>query len=283
MNLSPVATDYAVELHNKMVRGNSRSFSASRLTSAELDKRRDFARILKEFNDSTHATFVSGSFSTLINELAPIWENEIDHNVVHDFRFWFPEDMLRNYGVNPDLFRNLNGVFAKIYGQDEVTVSAWIDRIDAGIVTKPSWATIFMYDSFYTATFPVSWLDYFATRERFYLPGVISAFNKGFRPDVVKVVSPAVLLYFSPETVDEFLAVFNARVLKQLVSLETHGRQALTPEVLFNLARAGFTTAREVKDYARKFGVGFTEQNFYDRVIAAKNLYPVLEDFVPVV
>lgn len=283
MNLSPVATDYAIELHDKLGRGNIRSFSTVGLTSVEHDKRRDFARVLKNFHDSTHTKFIPGSFSALIDELHPIWVNEINHNVVHDFGLWFPEDILLNYGVNLDLFRKLNGFFNRIYGQDNVTVSAWIERIDEGIVKKPSWATIFMYDSFYTSTFPVDWLDYFAAQERFYLPGVIAAFNKGFHPDVVKVVSSGVLSHFTPETVDAFLTVFNARILKQLVSLETHGRQSLTSEVLFSLARAGFTTAREVKDYARKFGVGFTDQNFYDRVIAAKNLYPVLEDFVPVV
>jgi len=57
----------------------------------------------------------------------------------------------------------------------------------------------------------------------------------------------------------------------------------MSDSILKSMVDAGFRSSKEVKDYARKFGIGFTSDDFYTRVVAAKNLYPNLEDYIPVV
>lgn len=281
---SPVASEYSVMLHDKLVKAErNRNSVAFALTSDEFEKRRAFVVAFKAFDEAVLAG-VPGSFRVLFDELYPVWVDEVNHEVVHDFRVWFPADINRNFAVSNDTVNRVNEFFADAWGEDSEVVDARIDRIDSGLVKIQSvWAGVLLYKSFYDSTFDVNWLNWFIPRERFYLPQVISAFNKGFVPDVVKVVSAAVLVKFTPEVVNEFLTVYDARVLKQLVSLDTHGRQALTAELLWDLAEVGFSKAVEVRDYARRFGVGFTDNDFYDRVIAAKSLYPVLADYVSVV
>lgn len=283
MNLTPESTEYAVALHTKLREAIARRAHVMfSLTSEETEKRKDFIQKIKTITDSSDG-YQKGSFRKFIYDVIPVWQEEVDHNEVHDFSVWLPEEVIRHFSVSQDFVRAVNGLLANSYGSTEEVLEARIDRIEYGLSIKPNWFTTFISKSFYDADFPVEWLDYFAAREKFYMPAVVIAFNKGFRPEVLKVINGGIQLHFTPEEVDIFLNVYNPRLLKQLASLETHGRQKLTLDLLMKLAEVGYISAKEVKDYARKFGVGFTDADFYDRVITAKERFPILETYVPVV
>lgn len=284
MNFTPQSTDYAIAFHEKIENAlHSRSIIANSYTSVELDTRRDFVKTVKALTDSFQNGYAPGSFTKFFFSMLPTWEAEVDHNNVHDFSVWISTEFGNNWGLSQDFMRAFNGFLNASYGSTLETIQNRLHRIEYGLTIKPSWATIFFNSSFYDSTFPLKWLNHFAARETFYLPHIISAFNKGYTPDVVRVTNQTVWSNLTPAETNMFLKTYSPRVLKQLMSLQTHGRQELTFELLMELAEVGFITAKEVRDYARKFGIGFTEHNFYNRIITAKEKFPVLDTYVPVI
>lgn len=288
MNLTPVATDYAVELDKRVQNNMSRNVSAHYLFPAEeYEKRKEVARRIASLSRSTGSRdYLVGDFTELFYHLLPIWQNEVAHDRTHRLTSWMSADMATQFHhqVNKDLYRTIDQFFNDLYGKDGRDVPAMLERIEAGLDFNEIYSnTMFISYKFATHTFPVEWLEFFFTRQRYYIPAVINAFIKGFTPEQVKASSSEMLVFFTPEEVTALLRSFPARQVKQLTSLGSRGQHRLEAKDVADMANAGYQTAKEVKDYARQFGVPFTDATFYTRVVRAKTLYPRLEDYVPVV
>lgn len=278
MFLTPTATETAVTNHHYMVNHRKTHY-----TWADRDEWAGFIQAVNNFSKSAHTGYEPGSFALLLETLHPIWVTKINHNLVHDFSVWLPHDYLRSTHTPNELYTTINNFFTHIYGKDEATVNKWVERIEEGLKITSGWFTVIITPSFYETDFPVNWLTPFVNNNRYYLPYVIRAFNKGYTPTLVKQTNSIILSNFTVAETEAFLEQYGSKLMKQLSGLQKTGTEKLTYEVLKNLADAGYTTLAEVKTYARVFGINIREAEYYNRLVRAKTLYPVLADYTPVV
>lgn len=107
--------------------------------------------------------------------------------------------------------------------------------------------------------------------------------NKNHTPEHVYSFGIWAAKICSPEGLTYLSSVSSPKVVKNLVGLDLSNREALTEDILKQLVAAGFESSAEVKDYARRFGVGWNDSDFFTRLINAKTLYPTLDSYVPAV
>lgn len=219
-------------------------------------------------------------FSYLVENTYELWFNKLNHNLNHNFEQWIYKG---HNGVGeeiPDynervLFIVMNKFYDAAYGINSEEVKRWVERIDIFFTLSTfAWG---VRSELFKANFDVELLRRFAKRETS-LTNIMIVLEKGYTTDVVRLVNLDVLLDYTPEFVNRMLTKADPKTLSQLHMLNSRNR-IVTEEVLENLVDAGFESDREVKKYARQFAVTSTARNYFERVIKAKKLYPVLTDY----
>lgn len=66
------------------------------------------------------------------------------------------------------------------------------------------------------------------------------------------------------------------KTVKSFMKMYSHRGRVFNGDVLVELVKVGFTTSKEVRDYAAHFNVNPRESDYFIRVIKAKELYPIL-------
>lgn len=228
--------------------------------------------------------------SRLLTKVVPVWAAQCVHGEGEEqgLRGWGKDylyDVFWVQSVGRDFFNWFNDVLTQMYGTPADVVWRWVERMDAGFRLY-GYHLYFLTSNWYEGTYPVEWFGEVnrLRRTEAYDGHVIAALNKGFTPEMMSRTDPLTWSKLSVSFIKEYLTDNqDVRVLNQLVKLGDRGNTRMDDGVMGSLLDAGFRTSKEVKDYARKFGVGFTASNFYSRVAAAKTLHPVLEDYIPVV
>lgn len=228
--------------------------------------------------------------SRLLLKVVPVWAEQCVHGEGEEqgLRGWGKDyiyDAFLVQSAGRDFFNWFNDVLKQMYGTPADVVWRWVERMDAGFRLY-GYHLYFLTPNWYTGTYPVEWFGEVnhLRRTEAYDSHVIAALNKGFTPEMMSRTDPFTWSKLSVSFIKEYLTDNqDVRVLNQLVKLGDRGNTRMDDEVMVSLLDAGFRTSKEVKDYARKFGIGFTASNFYSRVTAAKTLYPALEDYIPVV
>jgi hypothetical protein len=250
------------------------------LTKDEQDKRH---QLLNEFKN-TNKLISEGHEATvrLYRAVYPVWVAEVDHDSSQELRRWFGNSFTDSFvrNSNPrDFLNSFSSFLFDTRNEDTTHIEAYLHRIDTAI-SKYKFSTFFFARNFYASSFPVEWLAPFVSNQRYYLGSVIKAFNDGYTPELVKKTHYSVWLACSPSFTEAFIKTHKPTFLKSFVQLGNRGDTEMTDDIVSGLTNAGFADGREVKDYARKFAINFTDDRFYERVIAAKRKYPTLEDYV---
>ena len=277
MTVQLVTTAYATELRERM----ARSHRDRELTSQERDKRTGLAQFLRNYTVKIEEGAVA-PWRELYQEMLPLWREEVHHESNSSLSHWGGstlDDAFYARGGR-DLFRSFDEFMRATRNADPEDVDRWITRIDSAIERYKS-HTFFTYESFYKSTFPLEDLDFFIEKERYYPSAVIAAFNAGYTPELIRKTHHTVWGICSPEFVAEFIKSNKPAVLNSLTQLGSRGSTRLTEEIVADLVEAGYQTQAEVKDYARAFGIGWTEDAFFSRTAAAKRKYPQLAEYTP--
>jgi len=276
MNTVLKSTEYAKEV---LARTNDRQ--GRNLTVEERNRREEIPQIFRAALEKVEAG-VHDVWRNLYDDLFPLWVNEVDHEGNRNLSHWggyFLDNAFYARGGR-DLFNNFNNFMVATRGVDSETVNSWISRIDEAFARFKQ-TTFFTYEGFYTASFPLEWLDYFVDNNRYYGGQVITAFNNGYTPELLRKTHHTVWAVCSPEYVSEFLETGKPAILNSLTQLGSRGSTVLTEAVVADLIDAGYEKMSEVKDYARKFGIGWTDSDFFTRTAAAKRKYPILANYTP--
>lgn len=277
---SPVTTPEAIENYVKwktIIRNHQEGF----ISRDERELRSEFARHIDAADAAIAGT--PGVFTQLLKDTLPYWQKYVDHSKSDGFSKWFMEKLFGRWNYKTSqLFHNLARFYELNYQVADEIVWAKAARVDQYLqMGGPSY---FVVESLYDGNFAVEDVRWFLDHQsRHYIPSAYRALSKGFTPQLMRKVGSKVYIRYSPAFANRMVQKARPALLGSLAALETPGRQVLTEEHLEALIDAGFTSQKEVRDYARTFGISWVDQNFYTRVANAKTLYPVLADYVPVV
>lgn len=278
---SPVTTPEAIEAYPKWKETIRQHRREGFLIKEERELRSEFARHIDAADAATAGT--PGVFTQLLKDTLPYWQKYVDHSKPDGFKTWLMEKIFGRWNYKTsNLFHNLARFYELNYQVSDEIVWAKAARVDQYLqMGGPSY---FAVESLYEKNFNVEDVRWFISHQsRHYLPSVYRALGKGFTPQLMRKIGSKIYIRYSPEFANRMVQKTRPALLGSLAALETPGRQTLTEEHLEALVDAGFTSQKEVRDYAKTFGISWVDQNFYTRVVNAKNMYPILTDYVPVV
>lgn len=247
--------------------------------------------------------FVAGDVMFLqnfVDKILPVWRDKVVHDVESGYsgrqhivnKLDFANNVSgvsysnrsKNY-LSSGIISAVNDMLRDAYDGDisEDVFNSWISKTTNWMMYFSS--TFYVRHLVWAGEYDISMFSKFKADRWVYTRMEVLDFisNKGYSPEQVhaygvdsaKICSPAGLTYLS--------SISSPKVVKSLIGLDLNNREALTEDILKQLVEAGFASAAEVKNYARRFGVGWNDNDFFTRLINAKTLYPTLDSYVPAV
>lgn len=296
-------TPEAISLANSQQSLINTSGSRSHWNSPHIKAMSDFINNLNEIANEAGEGFDSGNilfFQNFMNKIVPIWRDKVVHD---DFSGYSGQSHLIN---NLDFANNLapvsystkakhifgwvfislaNSLLRDAYENDisEETFDLWVTKVTNWIFyfSSPHYVRKIVW----SADYDLNVLRKFKADRWVYtrMDVLDLILNKNHTPEHVYAFGVDSAKICSPEGLTYLSSISTPKVVKSLISLDLNNREALTEEILKQLVDVGFESAAEVKNYARKFGVGWNDNDFFTRLINAKTLYPVLDAYTPAI
>lgn len=261
----------------------------------------DYMKFLIDAADNAGDEYNDGDIMFLQNfveKILPVWKDK----VVHDDSSGIPEHLINNlnfpdntFGVSysnrtknynsSGIINAVNKMLVDAYEKDvtEEVFNSWVSKVT-------NWMLYFNTTSYIEKVVwsgdydPVTFSKFKSDKWAYDRVKAVSlVLDKGYTPAQIFSYGVDVAKFSSPETLTYFSTVSSPKVVKSLVGLNLSNREPFTEEILKKLVEVGFESSAEVKNYARKFGVGWNDNDFFTRLINAKTLYPDLNAYTPAV
>ena len=296
-------TAEAINLANSQQSLINSSGSRSHWNSPHVRVMAEFVNNLDKIANEAGAGFDSGDilfFQRFMEKVIPIWRDKVVHD---DFSGYTGQPYLINqldfannlapvsYSTNAKhmlgwVFISLaNPMLTDAYEQDisEETFDLWVTKVTNWIFyfSSPHYVRSIVW----SADYDLDVLRKFKADRWVYTRMEVLEFilNKNHAPEQVYAFGVEVAKVCSPEGLTYLSSVSSPKVVKSLVGLKLSNREPFTEDILKRLVEVGFESSAEVKNYARKFGVGWNDNDFFTRLINAKTLYPDLNAYTPAV